>query len=419
MPHRLNKIDAPAHITSALEVMKEASGAIPVPMLSPILSSILSIVQTVETIKGDKERCIRLAKRAFDLAERVQEALSAETGAIDHRLSDELAGIFTLLTRIQADLEKWSKEKTWVRILHRGTVSERLDEHVDSLDGAWRSFTALSLNALQRKLNAQAIYDPITQLRLFRWNDLRLNGRVRKEITVNMSNVQDEWEGEYNGNKVVVRMFAHEDGYKQFLTRLASEASRLWHPNVAQTFGYSHPDVPQRFTVLESGSIHPRQYLDNCDPISRWLRSIQLILRYMAVIVDTAAAGLVDKEHTTRNNCIRGNHCLSSLVLREDGSPVFSIEDFSRITFGCIHSYLRTVYNSQEMQPISTNAGVRMCTLAPKVIGSSALHWCISNRIDNSDLYADTYSKTINHDVDNILAAFTSYLRSGGLLMEA
>ncbi|OCH87102.1 hypothetical protein OBBRIDRAFT_827907, partial [Obba rivulosa] len=198
--------DALAHIISALEIMKEASGAVPVPILSPIIGSILSIVQTVEKLKGDKKLCVRLARRALDLAERVQETISAEIDAVDGQLAGDLAKLLAFVSRIQVDLGEWSREKAWMRAVRRGTLSELLDEHFDGLEvpGA-RSLYALSMNALHKKLNAQsrqldaqALYDPMTQL-----------------------DVRDAWEGEYNGNKVIVRRC---------------------HPNVMRIFGYSHPD---------------------------------------------------------------------------------------------------------------------------------------------------------------------------------
>ncbi|EMD35178.1 hypothetical protein CERSUDRAFT_97101 [Gelatoporia subvermispora B] len=225
MLRRLNNADAFAHLVSALEVMKEASSAIKVLLLSPTIASILSIVKTVETFKKDKQRCIRLAKRAFELAERVNDTMRAESNAIDDKLSIELRKLHNIVAHIQTDLDKWANYKTWVLFLRRGTLSDMLDEHFDAIDGAWRSFMAVAVCAPQRKLNAQVIYDSENQVGVsdcILRNGLKLNGRVRKQVVAKGTDEtpHDEWEGEYNGSDVIIQKYADEDSYKQSLSRL-------------------------------------------------------------------------------------------------------------------------------------------------------------------------------------------------------
>ncbi|OCH93169.1 hypothetical protein OBBRIDRAFT_832826 [Obba rivulosa] len=138
MPTMLRRADALEHIYSGLEMMSNVADAINLPLVKPIISSILGIVEIVKQIRGDKQRCGRLINRAYDFARGIQEAITVDVNvdASESQLAVELLRILTVVSDIHADLDKWSKEKTWKRFLSCATLSQQLDDHFDALDSA-------------------------------------------------------------------------------------------------------------------------------------------------------------------------------------------------------------------------------------------------------------------------------------------
>ena len=97
---------------------------------------------------------------------------------------------FRLLMRIKKDVEKQSRLSPLVRFLRRASIAEMLDDHIDALDSAWRTFDVRAsaschalgircilwltrhlqtacLIALRKKVERQAIYDDRSQVRSF------------------------------------------------------------------------------------------------------------------------------------------------------------------------------------------------------------------------------------------------------------
>lgn len=61
----------------------------------------------------------------------------------------ESNGWHRLLSRISDDVDKQLRRSAFDRFLHRASIANMLDDHIDALDSAWRTFDAS--NSRERK----------------------------------------------------------------------------------------------------------------------------------------------------------------------------------------------------------------------------------------------------------------------------
>ncbi|OCH85220.1 hypothetical protein OBBRIDRAFT_860233 [Obba rivulosa] len=71
------------------------------------------------------------------------------------------------LTRIRLDNEEQNQKKVYIRFLRLSSFSDRLDEHIETLDSAWRSFDVCQTKCrTEPGLMAHASTDCFVHLRL-------------------------------------------------------------------------------------------------------------------------------------------------------------------------------------------------------------------------------------------------------------
>ncbi|CCM01399.1 uncharacterized protein FIBRA_03450 [Fibroporia radiculosa] len=144
-------------VTITLEAIQDASSTLGVfPFLGIIATAALGIVRTLQKVSDDRERSIRLAQRAADLVQHVQQAVSQDPEAIGVVLSENLTRLYTTLASIQSNLEKDLDQRSLVRFLRNSKMSKKLDGHIEALDRAWKVFDTMSLIAIQQTLENQA-----------------------------------------------------------------------------------------------------------------------------------------------------------------------------------------------------------------------------------------------------------------------
>ncbi|KAI0649495.1 hypothetical protein C8Q79DRAFT_516860 [Trametes meyenii] len=187
-PLRLIRQVAPSDVLAAaicaLEVLQETSDAITVvPFLGNIVGAALGIARTVEKIRGDRDRFVRLARRASELSRHIEESVASDPETIDDNLKVNLIELQTLLIRVREDVEAYSRRNSLSRFLLQSSIADLIDDRMDQLDSVWRAFDTACLIALRTKMERQALYDDSSQLRLFRWSDLRCL-RVRGAYSV-------------------------------------------------------------------------------------------------------------------------------------------------------------------------------------------------------------------------------------------
>ncbi|OCH86536.1 hypothetical protein OBBRIDRAFT_220813 [Obba rivulosa] len=148
----LNREDVIAHSIFVLETFKEISGTIgSVPFLGAVIGSALSLIKTIDAVKTDKERRVRLVRRVSKLLQDIQEAVAANPDVSDGNLLANLAVLQSTLTSIQVDLEALIGKSALSRWVHRGALAAKLDEHIGTVDEASRSFIRALLMSLSRK----------------------------------------------------------------------------------------------------------------------------------------------------------------------------------------------------------------------------------------------------------------------------
>ncbi|KAH9885817.1 hypothetical protein C8Q73DRAFT_296912 [Cubamyces lactineus] len=351
--------DALAVIVSALEVVQEASSAVAaVPFLGSIIGAALGIARTVEKIRSDRERYVRLARRVSEFSRHIEESLASDPQAVDDNLKVNLIEIQVLLTRIRNDVEAELKRKPLSRFLLQSSIADMLDDRMDELDSAWRAFDTACLIALRMKLERQAMYDDHSQLRLFRWSDLRCL-KVRGSYSVRGQAIGEEWEGRWGGRAVVIRTVKGRassgaeicpEAMVTYYPKMYFDLSRYargtltvlpirHHPYLAQVVGYSHPALEDRFYVMDTGVIPLIHQFRGKDILPRLLQWLQHIIDYQSAFNYLYEAGIAF------NECHSHNRCLPSAMLNEEGRLIVDTADLEDASPGCFQSRLRTLYD--------------------------------------------------------------------------
>ncbi|KAH9949924.1 hypothetical protein B0H21DRAFT_725264 [Amylocystis lapponica] len=321
-PSHVNGADVLADTIVVLEVLQTASSAVCIaPFLGPIVGSVLSLVQTFNI-------------RATDLAN--DSAATDESSQRTSTLSSHLKG------------------NTFSRFLRHATIAEILDRELESLNDAWHSFDTACLIIMQQKIDRltrfsqdQAVYDAASQLRLFRFNDLKLH-QVRGAWRASYGAPScDEWEGEWDGRAVVVRMLRSAASgctkTNKDLALLASSIPRVHHPHVGQILGYSHPTLRERFYVLETGPIPIASYLKQQDVMTRVRLWLQMVIDFQ----DTYRY-ISQLQHGLKRNVSHRHHlvCLPSAALKSTGKLIIAAEDLTHANYQCFYPQLCRLYEA-------------------------------------------------------------------------
>ncbi|KAI0366154.1 hypothetical protein BV20DRAFT_1055891 [Pilatotrama ljubarskyi] len=332
---RLSSSNALATVISALEILQEASDVIiAAPYLGHILSAALGIARTVEKIRGDKERYIRLARRAAELSRHVKESIESDPRAVNENLK------LNLIDLQLEDVEVQLKRTPLSRFLLQGSISQLLDEHIDRLDSAWRAFDTSCLIALRMKLERQAVYDDRSQLRLFRWSDFRCY-KVRGTYEVDGDEVGEEWEGRWDGRAIVVRTIRTNGVFERYMESTMKLYTATHHPYVAQVLGYSHPSLSEKFYVMDTGVM----------PLILQFRGKETffcLVQWLQHVVDYQDAfRCLERQGFPITDCLGHDRCLQSAMLNEEGRLIVDAADFRHSNLGCFQSRLRTLYDEE------------------------------------------------------------------------
>ncbi|TFK80630.1 hypothetical protein K466DRAFT_503588 [Polyporus arcularius HHB13444] len=249
--------DVLANIICTLEVLQATSNvAINVPFLNVICGSVLGLARAVEA-SGDKERFVRLARRAAELSLHIEESVESDPHAIGEALQSSLTQLHGLLSRIRSDVEKELRRTSLDRFFHRASIATILDNHIDALDSAWRAFDTACLIALRTKMERQATYDDRSQGSgtAVPWLCERSDSQSQTRYVVSIPCLLP-----------LTDLQADQADYNTLVTYYPNVYVLPWrdlgplihleprhHPYVAQVLGYSHPSLSERFYVMDTG----------------------------------------------------------------------------------------------------------------------------------------------------------------------
>ncbi|KAI0940182.1 hypothetical protein AcV5_001357 [Taiwanofungus camphoratus] len=149
----LTASDAISHIICTLECIVNVSYA--APAFGAVVTAAISLLQTIEKVKDNKKRAIRLARRVADLTKHVQEIVDADPEAINDRLRANVKLLQSTLDDINRDLEKHLQRRPLSRFMCHSSIGAKLDEHLDTLRHAQQAFNTISLIAIQQELGHQ------------------------------------------------------------------------------------------------------------------------------------------------------------------------------------------------------------------------------------------------------------------------
>ncbi|OCH89683.1 hypothetical protein OBBRIDRAFT_888228 [Obba rivulosa] len=344
MPHRHDDITTDIINDSIvlLEALRDASNAVGlVPLLGTVVGAFLSVLQIIERVKAVQDRGSRLTKRVIGLAKHIVETLRSDPDAVDANLEANLSSLLSTLSHIYIDIEKRGKKNALSRFLRHGSFSDRLDEHIETLDSAWRSFDTCCLVSLRQKMDRQvqhqqrqAVFDE-QQYRLFRPSDLRLRGISGSWYFSELS-FGEEWRAEWKGRAVVVRVLGSGARLSTSASVICQSTPRIYHPHIAQILGYSHPDVPENFYVMEAGFVPFKHCFDILDTKIRLSTFLQMMLDHQDAC--RSALPMLTLPMLTSypyHDCDK-EPCLQTASLDATGRLLLTIDDIIHGSFACM-----------------------------------------------------------------------------------
>ncbi|OCH89773.1 hypothetical protein OBBRIDRAFT_826333 [Obba rivulosa] len=358
---RLDSDDLLAHTISVLEAFKEASSAIgAVPFLPVVIGSALSLISTLERIKGDKERCMRLKRRVINLLMDIKESIEKHLEAIDSNLVSRLAVLQSTLTSIQAELEELAKRGALARFLRQGSIRAKLDEHIDTVDEAACSFNRAFLTALAESAIQQANFNK-DQLRLIRSCDvefLRLHGTWRCSDIIG-----EQLDAHWNGRAVAIRRLPVDRSTEDVLKSIIWGIRTWWaslpltnkhlyaydrfseYPHVARLLGRSHPSEAHKFLILERGKVDAEQYFaSNVHPTEKLRCFLQMTIDYEHLFQYLRSSQFpvarIGELH------MHDDDCLSSLAIKDNGTFVVLAEHLDFANLNCLSHRLDSLFRA-------------------------------------------------------------------------
>ncbi|KAH9832014.1 uncharacterized protein C8Q71DRAFT_726531 [Rhodofomes roseus] len=257
-----------------LEVLQSVSGLLPAPpFLDTILSVVKWIVKTVQRVRLDKSRGLRLIRRVERLGEDLCAAVAYDPESVDALMARLVAGLLKALLQVYKRLEKYLTKEFVYRFVRYSKISDVIDGATETLDQAWKVFQfgsslCLAQNVSRHGYNLKrlAIYDE-KQYRLFHPGDIvchrKIGGWPDDENPLG-----EEWEGVYlekipceewedlrHERHVLVRKFDSEEQPgkdKPDPAKYVHALPVIWHPDYPQVLGYSHPLYDgERYYIVE------------------------------------------------------------------------------------------------------------------------------------------------------------------------
>ncbi|EMD33241.1 hypothetical protein CERSUDRAFT_76915 [Gelatoporia subvermispora B] len=288
-----------------LEALKDGSDAIcTVPCVGAVFAGGLGLLKTIETrglqrMNASNGKCRQLTKRTTELIQYIDKQIAENIDDIDAGLTTNLEELSELLGAIQIDVVKQEERKVIVKFLRSSSIADKLSEHTEALDSAWRSFDASNaltsiaccLLSMTRKLRKQIelsedqreFDDDLYQI--FRPADLKPLEQ-RDDFLPCDGHPQGATLAEWRGRLVVKRVLRTNNTERWFTSPnvkpnvavICKRYPRISHPHIAQVLGYSHPRQDETYYVIGTGGVPLELYLRNTTDakavLQIWLQTI-------------------------------------------------------------------------------------------------------------------------------------------------
>ncbi|EMD31496.1 hypothetical protein CERSUDRAFT_100352 [Gelatoporia subvermispora B] len=139
--HPESPIDVLATSRAVLETAKEVSDAVSVvPLLGIVLGAFANLLKAVKDVQGADSRAKRLRQRAVEFRGYIERTVLEHQDAVNTDICTQLSALYETLHDIRKAIENMQKRRFITRLIRKSSISDMLDEHLETLESAWRSF---------------------------------------------------------------------------------------------------------------------------------------------------------------------------------------------------------------------------------------------------------------------------------------
>jgi len=145
---------------TVLETLQKVSNVVAaIPCFGVVLSASLALLKTIEAVNGTHDRSKRLAQRAVDLVQQVERTVTMDLDAVEDDMMDTFSSLlqcvqpgyvrhsklflssrYRTIHDIRDAISRQGNHNFFARLLKHASILDALDDHVETLDKAWRSF---------------------------------------------------------------------------------------------------------------------------------------------------------------------------------------------------------------------------------------------------------------------------------------
>ncbi|KAI0042933.1 hypothetical protein FA95DRAFT_507323 [Auriscalpium vulgare] len=292
---------------------------VPIPAVSAAATALISVLDAYTRVQANRDRCFRLAQRAFTILCELQEAMEGKWDDAPPSLLDNVVKFENVLLSLRDAMKQIASASVTRRILSRSNFSGLLDDHEGRLQDMHASFQATSLVAVQYALHMQSA-------RLLEIQQAVLSARthsssVSKDIhgfrryhqsAVQMHRTNNRalgWfsgtsEGIVDGQKVLVKTYYGQDSAKQWAEEVKM-LQTLFHANLPQLVGYSDEETPNPFILLSNVQTH--EYTSYMHRVARTEDTQRGVQKLVQAATDVMSAALFIAQHLCLD---KGQTCL-------------------------------------------------------------------------------------------------------------
>ncbi|KAI0039616.1 hypothetical protein FA95DRAFT_1684214 [Auriscalpium vulgare] len=293
---------------------------VPIPAVSAAATALLGVLDAYTRVQANRDRCFRLAQRAFTILCELQEAMEGKWDDAPQTLLDNVVKFENVLLSLRDAMKQIASASVARRILSGSKFSGLLDDHEGRLQDMQSSFQVTSMVAVQYALHMQSARLLDIQRAVISTHShgssvsKDINGFHRYHQSAvklqRMNNQALGWfsettEGIVDGQKVLVKTYGQDNAATNLWAEEVKMLQNLFHANLPQLVGYSDEDTPNPFILLSN--VQPYEYTSYMHYVAQTEDTDQGICKLLQAATDVFSAASFITQHLSLD---KGQICL-------------------------------------------------------------------------------------------------------------
>ncbi|KAI0038205.1 hypothetical protein FA95DRAFT_1684715, partial [Auriscalpium vulgare] len=143
-------------VVTLAQMFGQVGTLVPIPAVSAAATALLGVLDAYTRVQANRDRCFRLAQRAFTILCELQEAMEGKWDDAPQTLLDNVVKFENVLLSLRDAMKQIASASVARRILSGSKFSGLLNDHERRLQDMQASFQVTSLVAVQYALHMQS-----------------------------------------------------------------------------------------------------------------------------------------------------------------------------------------------------------------------------------------------------------------------